>query len=260
MNTMFLEEVVEVKKKELVRRRVKTPLAELEKIIGDKPLPLNFESALSGAEISLIAEIKKASPSKGVIRSDINPAELADTYAKGGAAAISVLTESKYFLGKLSYLETIKSRQPSIPLLRKDFIIEPYQIYESRASGADALLLIVAILDDVRLRVLLSLSYSLGMQCLVEVHNEKEVQRALACGARIIGINNRDLKTLNVDMAVTERLRPLVPTDRIVVSESGIKNKGDIKKLKAWGVNAVLIGETLVTSDDQVLTIRELFD
>jgi indole-3-glycerol phosphate synthase len=260
VNIMFLEEVVAVKRRELMRRRKQTPLGELEQIINSRPVPLSFEHALKATGLSLIAEIKKASPSKGVIRSHISPVRLADSYVKGGAAAISVLTETRYFRGRLYYLETVKRRQPHIPLLRKDFIMEPYQIYESRARGADALLLIVAILEDMRLQALLSLSRSLGMQCLVEVHDEEEVQRALSCGARVIGVNNRNLKTLAVDINVTRRLRPLIPADHIVVSESGIKDGRDINKLRDWGIDAVLIGEALVASDSPVSKIGELFD
>jgi indole-3-glycerol phosphate synthase len=260
VNTMFLEEVVAVKKRELARRRRAMPLPALEAMIRERPAPLRFEYALKGRGLSLIAEIKKASPSKGIICPHISPVGMADAYVKGGARAISVLTESRYFHGRLHFLETVKKRQSDIPLLRKDFIIDPYQIYESRARGADALLLIVAILEDTKLRELLALSHSLGMQCLVEVHDEEEVRRALACDARVIGVNNRNLKTLTVDLDVTGRLRLLIPADRVVVSESGIKNKADIDKLRDWGIDAVLIGETLVVSDDPVSTIGELFD
>jgi indole-3-glycerol phosphate synthase len=147
-----------------------------------------------------------------------------------------------------------------MPLLRKDFILKPYQVFESRASGADALLLITAILDDAGLKELLSLSHDLGMLCLVEVHNEAELKRALACPARIIGINNRNLKTMSVDLAVTRRLRPLIPPDRIVVSESGIKGPGDIRKMRGWGVDAILVGEALVTAGDVKARIKELLD
>jgi indole-3-glycerol phosphate synthase len=257
---MFLDEVVTVKKREIIRRRRETPMAELEERVRSRPQPLSLEDALKGAGLSLIAEIKKASPSKGVIRSHISPVGLADAYTEGGAAAISILTESRYFQGRLHFLEIVKKRQPKIPLLRKDFIIEPYQMYESRARGADALLLIVAILKDAELRELLDLSHSLDMQCLVEVHDEEEVRKALDCGARIIGVNNRNLKTLEVDMNVTGRLRPLIPYDRVVVSESGIKDRKDTDKLRDWGIDAVLIGETLVVSDNPVSKIGELFD
>ena len=219
--------------------------------------PLDFASALSGDSLKLIAEVKKASPSKGVLCPDFNPVALAKTYAQGGAAAISVLTEANHFQGSLEHLAAIRE-EVSIPLLRKDFIFDPYQVYESAAYGADALLLIAAILSREQLEELLALSRRLGLECLVEVHNENEVEKALLAGAEIIGINNRDLNTFTVDIDTTRRLRPLIPEGRIVVSESGIKNRNDIKKIKEWGVNAVLVGEALVTAGNIPAKIKEL--
>jgi indole-3-glycerol phosphate synthase len=170
-----------------------------------------------------------------------------------------VLTESRYFLGSREDLEAVKRQLPDTPLLRKDFILKPYQVFESHAWGADAILLIAAILDDTDLKGLLNLSHDLGMQCLVEVHNEEEVNRALACDARVIGINNRNLDTMKVDINVTKQLRHLIPPDCIVVSESGIKGREDIEKLREWKIDAVLIGEALVTADDAPAKIKELF-
>jgi indole-3-glycerol phosphate synthase len=257
---MILDSIVADKMDELERQQEVVPLAELKAAIEHQPPPLDFAAALAGDSTRLIAEVKKASPSKGVLYADLDPAQLADTYASAGAAAISILTESRYFQGNLENLATIRARLPNIPLLRKDFILKPYQIFESRAQGADALLLITAVLDDTGLEELLSLSHDLGMSCLVEVHNEAELKRALSNPARIIGINNRNLKTMSVDLAVTRRLRPLIPPDRIVVSESGIKGPGDIRKLREWGVNAVLVGEALATAGDVTAKIKELFD
>ena len=182
---------------------------------------------------------------------------LATGYAQGGAAAISVLTEENYFGGSLDHLDAIREAV-KLPLLRKDFLFDPYQIYETAACGADALLLIVAILSQEQLSQFLSLSHSLGLKCLVEIHNESEADRALAGGAEIIGINNRDLRTFEVDINTSRRLRPLMPRGQIVVSESGIRSREDVKKLKQWGINAVLIGEALVTAGDIPAKIREL--
>jgi indole-3-glycerol phosphate synthase len=255
---MFLDKIVAEKLDELEQRQKIVPLSELRAVIMERPLPLDLAAALRGDSLRLIAEIKRASPSAGVLCLELDPVKLAGTYAQCGAAAISVLTESRYFGGSREDLEVIRHRFPNIPLLRKDFILKPYQIFESRAWGADALLLIAAILDDTELKELLFLSHDLGMQCLVEVHSENELKRALACDAQIIGINNRDLDTLAVDINITWQLRPLVPPGRIVVSESGIKGRGEVQKLREWGVDAVLIGEALVTAEDVETKIKEL--
>jgi indole-3-glycerol phosphate synthase len=255
---MFLDQIVAEKLKELEQRQKAVPLSELRKAIMERPTPLDLAAVLKGDSLSLIAEIKRASPSRGVLRADLDPVKLAGSYAQGGAAAISVLTESRYFGGNHEDLETIRRQLPNIPLLRKDFILKPYQILESCAWGADAVLLIVAILDDAELEELLMLSHALGMQCLVEVHNEEELKRARAHNTKIIGINNRDLDTMAMDINVTRQLRPLIPPGRIVVSESGIKGRDDIQKLREWGVDAVLIGEALVTASDVAAKIKEL--
>ena len=254
---MILDEIVEAKAEELTRRKQSMPLSELEKI-GVTGSKKDFSAALVGDDIRLIAEVKMASPSRGVLRTDLDPVELARTYARSGAAAISVLTEERYFGGSLGHLAAIREAVDNIPLLRKDFIFDPYQVYESRASGASALLLIVAILSHSELSELLSLSHELGLMCLVEVHNQAELEQAVTSGAGIIGINNRDLKTLAVDLETTGRLRPLIPKDRIVVSESGIKDRGDVQKLRQWGVDAMLVGEALVTAGDISEKVKEL--
>jgi indole-3-glycerol phosphate synthase len=253
---MILDEIVTAKADELTRRKQTMPLARLEERIGEQKL--DFAAALKGDDVRLIAEVKKASPSRGVIDPNLDPIKLAQIYTKNGAAAISVLTEERYFEGSLEHLAAIKEELDKIPLLRKDFIFDPYQVYESRAYGADAVLLIVAILNKSQLAELLSLSHELGMKCLVEVHDEAELERALTSGSQIIGINNRDLKTFAIDLETTKRLRPLIPHDRIVVSESGIRDRGDVQKLRQWGVDAMLIGEALVAADNVAKKVREL--
>jgi len=255
---MFLDKIVAEKLKEVERRQKAFPLPKLRAAIMERPAPLDLAAAISGDSLRLIAEVKRASPSRGVIRADLDAVKLARSYAKGGAAAVSVLTESGYFGGSREDLESIKRALPRIPLLRKDFILKPYQIFESCAWGADAVLLIVAILDDNALGELLSLSHVLGMQCLVEVHNRNELKRALAHDIRIIGINNRDLDTMKVDINVTGQLRPVIPRGRLVVSESGIRGQDEVRKLKEWKVNAMLVGEVLVSADDVAAKIKEL--
>jgi len=255
---MFLDKIVAEKLDEVEQRQQAVPLPELRAAIMERPAPLDLAAAIGGDSLRLIAEVKRASPSRGVIRADLDPVRLAGSYARCGAAAISVLTESRYFGGSRQDLESIRRALPDIPLLRKDFILKPYQVFESYAWGADAVLLIVAILDDNALEELLSLSHALGMQCLVEVHNRNELKRALANNTRIIGINNRDLDTMKVDINVTGQLRPPIPRGRLVVSESGIKGRDEVEKLKEWKVNAMLIGEALVTADDVAAKIKEL--
>ena len=256
----ILDEIVADNKRELEARKRSLPLDELQRVALEQPPPLDFASALRGDHIQLIAEVKKASPSKGVIRADFNPVEIARTYAGNGASAISVLTEPKYFQGSLNYLKDIREAlgDKRVPLLRKDFLFDPYQVYEARAYGTDSLLLIVAVLTLEKLKELLRLSHRLQMQCLVEVHNEAELEIALNSEAGIIGINNRDLTTFDVDLATTGRLRPLIPADRIVVSESGIKDHSDMEKLGQWGVDAVLIGESMMAADNIVAKMKEL--
>lgn len=270
---MILDEIVEAKAEELTERKQTVPLTALQELIRvqffEEP---DFTAALKGDGVRLIAEIKKASPSRGVICPNFDPIELARTFAQSGAAAISVLTEELHFGGSLEHLSAIRQemerlgvsgvefdqKERIIPVLRKDFIFDPYQVYESRAYGAAALLLIVAILSDSQLAELLALSHELGMKCLVEAHNEAEIERAVMSGAQIIGINNRDLKTFTIDLETTRRLRPLIPQDRIVVSESGIKDQGDVQKLQQWGVDAMLVGEALVAAGDVAEKVREL--
>lgn len=258
---MILDQILADKRTELAATMQRVPLEKVEAIARRAPAPLSLASAIRGTRISLIAEVKKASPSRGVISPDFDPVEIASVYAEHGAAAISVLTESKYFQGSLDYLKSIKHalRLRRLPLIRKDFIFHPYQVYEARAYGADSLLLIASILDVSSLIDLLDLASQLGMDCLVEVHDEDDLKKALDCRAGIIGINNRDLRTFKVDIAVTQRLRPLVPAGRLVVSESGIKSALDIADMEKLKVDAVLIGEALMSSADIGQKIRELF-
>jgi len=257
---MILDRIVADNSLELEARKRSFPLEELRRVALEQPPPLDFASALRGERVQLIAEVKKASPSRGVIRSDFNPAEIAQTYATNGASAISVLTEARYFRGNINHLRDIRNAlgNKRLPLLRKDFIHDPYQVYESRAYGADGLLLIVAILTPEKLEELFELSHELGIDCLVEVHDEAELEIALRSQARVIGINNRDLRTFTVDLTTTKRLRRLIPQDRIVVSESGIKNRGDIEKLRKWHVDAVLIGESLMSASNIAAKMKEL--
>lgn len=257
---MLLDRIVSDNLAELEIKKRTFPLEAVREAVLQQPPTLNLASVLRGDQIKLIAEVKKASPSRGVIRTNFNPMEIAQIYANNGASAISVLTEAKYFQGSLQHLKAIKNAlgNKKLPLLRKDFICDPYQVYESRAYGADSLLLIAAILKLDKLEELLSLSHQLDMSCLVEVHNEAELDIALKSGARIIGINNRDLNTFSVDLVTTERLRPLVPKERIVVSESGIKNHSDMGKLRQWGVDAVLVGESLISAPDIAAKMKEL--
>ncbi len=258
---MILDEIVANKRIELDAAMQRVPLEKISAAAHHAPSTLSLASAIKGKKVKLIAEVKKASPSRGLIRRDFDPVKIALIYAEHGAAAISVLTESKYFQGSLDYLQSIKFGLGTrrLPLIRKDFIFHPYQVYEARAYGADSLLLIASLFDTFSLKDLLGFARRLCMDCLVEVHDEADLQKAIDCGAGIIGINNRDLRTFKVDMAVTRRLRPLIPADRLVVSESGIQSARDIAEMQELKVNAVLIGEALMASPDISAKIGELF-
>ncbi len=219
-----------------------------------------FKKSIARAgQINLIAEIKKASPSAGVIRKDFNVEAIAKIYADHKAAAISVLTEDKYFLGKSEDIVTV-TKCVNLPVLTKDFIINDGQIYEAKVNGAAAVLLIVAILGDSELKELLSISREFCLDCLVEVHDEKELDRALKAGAQIIGVNNRDLKTLDVNMKTSERLIPRIPKDRVIVAESGLRTHDDIRRVQDIGAHAVLIGETFMRARDIGRAIKEVME
>lgn len=255
----ILDNIVSEKRQELALQKREVPLASLFERIASQATPICFSEALQGNDVRLIAEVKKASPSRGLLCADFDPVRLAGIYASNGAAAISVLTDPR-FQGELEHIVQIKLAEASgnVPVLRKDFIFDPYQVYEARSVGADALLLIVAILSPQQLQELFGLSRQLGMQCLVEVHNQEELRVAVEAGAEIIGINNRDLRTFTTDMAVTERLVTRVPKGKITVSESGINSREDLRRLGEFGVNAVLVGEALVTAGDVAEKVREL--
>lgn len=256
----ILDRIVETKRHEVARRKREAPLSSLEERIRALPVPLNLSGALMGEGVRLIAEAKKASPSRGLLREGYDPAALARAYAENGAAAVSVLTEKENFQGSLEHLEAVAKvvRPLGIPVLRKDFIFDSYQVHEARACGADALLLIVAILTPEHLKALLGACRSVWLQALVEVHNEEEMEVAVEAGAEIIGINNRDLRTFETDISLTERLAPRVPRGKIVVSESGIHSHADLVRLRRVGVHAVLVGEALVTAADPGAKVREL--
>ena len=255
----ILEDIVAAKRQELALQKETVSLQTLQESASSQQRPLNLSGALMGGGVGLIAEIKKASPSRGLLCPDFDPVRLADIYTSNGAAAISILTDLR-FQGELDHLAQVKQTGASqrVPVLRKDFIFDPYQVYEARAAGADAILLIVAILAADQLKELLDLSMEMWMQCLVEVHDEEELQVALDAGAEVVGINNRDLRTFTTDLAVTERLAPLVPRGKIIVSESGISNRDHLRRVGKHRVNGVLVGEALVTAKNVGEKVREL--
>ncbi|MCI0819261.1 MAG: indole-3-glycerol phosphate synthase TrpC, partial [Chloroflexi bacterium] len=225
----ILDRIVADKRDELTAALERVPLAEMRRQAEAAPAPRGFAKALRGPKISLIAEAKKASPSRGVLRADFDPVWLAGRYTEGGAAAISVLTDEKHFQGSLGYMRAVREALPQgPPILRKDFTIDPYHLYEARANGADAVLLIASILADSLLRDLMATAEALGLDALIEVHEERELARAPVTDAPLIGITNRDLRTFNVDLATTERLRPLAPPNATIVSESGIFTREDM--------------------------------
>lgn len=255
---MILGRIVEEKRKVVEEAKRILPQENVLAEIRNVCVKSSFKKNISRPHhINLIAEIKKASPSKGVIRGDFNPSRIAVTYQANGASAISILTDERFFEGKLEYIKKVKE-SVTLPILRKDFIIDEYQIYESVLAGADAILLICEILSLDELTRFYNLAVSLGLDVLMEAHNEEDMEKAIASGAQIIGINNRDLHTFRVDMGVTQRLIRLIPPGRVKVSESGIKSYEDVMFLKSLGVNAVLIGEAFMESDDIAAKMREM--
>jgi indole-3-glycerol phosphate synthase len=256
---MILDKIIAHKKLEVEEQKRLLPLDEIKQNLANVGETRNFLSAISHpGRINLIAEIKKASPSKGIIKEDFNPSVIAGIYEQNGASAVSVLTDSEFFKGDLSFLRIVRSATSILPILRKDFIIDEYQVYQSRLAGADAILLIAAVLDLQKLTNLLSIAEGIGLDCLVEVHTEEELEKVLKTDARIIGINNRDLSTFQTNLQTTARLMQLMPDDKIVVSESGISSKNDVEFLQRCGVQAMLIGESLMASDDIALKIKQL--
>ncbi len=254
----FLEVICARRRKKLREAEAVVSLAEIRRRAGSAPPPRGFRDCLETAEgISVIAEIKRASPSAGVFKQGLLPASLAEIYQFAGARAISVLTEEDFFLGRPGDLTAVRERV-DLPLLRKDFILEPYQVYESRALGADAVLLIVAILTPERLRELLRITGEVGMDALVEVHRESEADIALEAGAVLIGVNNRNLHDFTVNLEISVQLAGRIPASVTRVAESGIRTREDIDVLRKAGYRSFLIGETLVRSENPARTLREL--
>lgn len=246
----ILETIVSNKFKELHQDQRRLPFVELKAKLKDPPPTRDFRTALATPNrINLIAEVKKKSPSKGVLREDFDPVAIAKTYAKAGASAVSVLTDAHFFDGRLAYLTEIR-RTVNLPLLRKDFTVDAYQIYQARLAGADAILLIVGILTLAQLREFIQIAQSLNLASLVEVHTEEELEHALRADAEIIGVNNRNLETFQTDIATTFRLIKSIPADKLVVSESGIYTREDVESLHQAGVDAILVGESLMRSPD----------
>ncbi len=256
----ILKKIVEVKNREVRRLKVEAPLAELRARIERQATPLDFASRLVGSRVKVIAEVKRASPSRGVLRENLDPTWLAMQYVENGAAAISVLTNTDHFYGSLNDMELAGAvaHEHGLPVLRKEFIYDPYQVHETRAYGADAILLIVSMLNPDQLSKLKDLSEEYGMQCLVEVHDEDELAIALEVGARIIGVNNRDLRTFHTTLDITDTLGHQVPSDCVLVSESGLRTPEDISRVREAGASAVLIGDALVTAPDPGAKLKEL--
>lgn len=255
---MFLDEILRYKRIEVNAQKTAVPRETLEKQLSTVAPARPFAERLTGGPIKLIAEVKKASPSKGLLCPHFDPESLATGYEHSGAAAISVLTDERFFQGSLGYLQTVKRITRKTPVLRKDFIIDPYQVMETRVAGADAVLLIVAALTKNELRDLIRQAVDLTLTPLVEVHHHIELETALEAGAKVVGINNRDLHTFKVDLDTTFELAKFIPQDIIVVSESGIQTNSQIQKLAETGVHAVLVGESLVTAPDPGMKIKEL--
>jgi indole-3-glycerol phosphate synthase len=253
----ILDKIMLYKREELPRRKRERPETDLRAALILAPPPRDFAAALRQPGISLIAECKKASPSKGLLRNRYDAVALAREYQANGASAISVLTDSKFFQGKIEDLAAVR-QAVKVPVLRKDFVFDSYQILEARVAGADAVLLIAALLGGNTLRDLRKEVEALGMQALVEVHSEAEVEHALEAGATVIGVNNRDLRYFEVDFETTRRLRPLIPADRVLVAESGINTPEDVRQLVEMGADAMLVGERLVRARDVGAQVREL--
>jgi indole-3-glycerol phosphate synthase len=258
----ILAEIFAYKQQEIVERRRALPLDVVRSEAEQSPPALDFISALRTNRDKgcpgLIAEVKCASPSRGLLVKDFDPLALAQIYQQNGASAISVLTDERYFKGHLDYLRSIAALKPRLPLLRKDFICDPYQVYEARAAGADAVLLIAGHLEPKLMQDLNALIGELGMAALIEVHDREELEKALPCQPRLIGINNRDLRDFTVNLDITLNLRPFVPEKICLVAESGIHTRDDITRLAQAGVDAVLIGEALVVAPDVAAKVRSL--
>ncbi len=258
----ILDRILDGTARDLAERKLRTAIGELERRASARPKPVSLRSALSSPGVAVIAEIKRASPSRGVFPVAVDPETVARDYLDGGAAALSVLTDEPFFNGTLADLEAAAAvahgRRLPAPVLRKDFVLDPYQVVEARASGADAILLIVAALADEALARLLAEAERFGMEVLVEVHDEREMDRALNLHARLVGINNRDLHSFAVDLATTERLAPMAGPEVTLVGESGVFARSDVERLAAVGVAAVLVGEGLILQPDRTAAVRSL--
>lgn len=255
----MLDEIMRHHRERLPKVMREAPFEDMRAMAAVSTPPADFYAALQSPGVSLIAECKKASPSKGLLVKDYDPGRLAQAYVQAGAKAISVLTDGRHFQGSLAHLQDVKEAAgANMPVLRKDFTFHPYQVYEARAAGADAILLIAAVLGDADMKELLALAHKLGMNALVEVHTEAELARALAIQPRIIGVNNRNLQTFAVDFGNTARLRQLIPAEVLVVAESGLKTAADVKAMQAIGVDAILVGEALVKSNDVLRAARTM--
>jgi indole-3-glycerol phosphate synthase len=255
----ILDEIIARKRDEVAQLRLTRPIGTVQAEVTLAPPPRDFTAALRAPGVSLIAEVKKASPSRGLLRQDLDAAALAREYEANGAAAISVLTDEHFFRGSLDDLRAVR-QNVELPVLRKDFVLDPYQVYEARAAGADAVLLIVAALSDDDLKALHRLVHQLGMAALVEVHDQAELEQALRIEPRIIGVNNRDLRTFEVNLGTTARLRPLIPADVVLVAESGVHTRADVARLAAIGADAMLVGEALVRATDVGRAVRQLVE
>ena len=255
-----LTRIVDVKRREVERLKAEVPLANLKKRIEAQTSPLDAKAALNRERVAIIAEIKKASPAKGLLMPNFDAGALASTYVNNGASAISVLTNVDHFQGSIEHLETARriAYPAGVSVLRKEFIFDPYQVHESRAYGADAILLIVSMLDVAALVELKGIAESYGMQCLVETHDGDEMEIAIEIDAAVIGINNRDLRTFHTTLEVTDKLGGRVPSDRVLVSESGFRTREDIERARRAGASAVLIGDSLVSAPDPGAKLREL--
>jgi indole-3-glycerol phosphate synthase len=254
---MILDKIISVKKEEVALLKQTRPLQELKAVLRDFPPVRDFRKAINGKECAIIAEVKRRSPSRGILREDFDPIKIASICERNGAAAVSVLTDKHFFGGDEKYLGDI-IKNVHLPLLRKDFIIDTYQIYETRSLSGDALLLIACLLEEKQLREYIHLAESLGISALVEIHSRGELDKALAAEAHIIGINNRDLKTFATDLKTSLDIAPHIPTDKIAISESGIHTRRDIEALMKAGIHTFLIGETLMLSDNIGKKLREL--
>lgn len=254
----ILKKIVDQKQKDIERAKSNASLGQLESKLQDAPPPRDFQAALvANAEVSLIAEVKRASPSKGLIREDFDPVEIAKAYQANGASCISVLTDEHFFQGHLNFLREVRSNV-NIPVLRKDFVLDPYQVVEARTAGADAVLLIAECLDASTLKCLHDQIVELGMTPLVELYEEKNIQAVLESGAQLIGINNRDLRTFETDLQHTVQLRKKLPKEKTIVGESGIFSNDDVQVLANAGIDAMLVGESLMRSEDIGAAVRLL--